>query len=398
MPRKATSLTLSEGDYDYLRSLIKQRTIQAQVVIRAHILLDRYNGTPIRTIAQIYDISPATVQLCIKKYVDGGTDSALFDDQRKGRPVEITDDAVAWIIDVACQRPADLGYSQELWTLKNLHQHIQTHAEEAGYSRLKTVTKPMIQKILRRSDIKPHKIKYYCEKRDPEFESKMHDVLLVYKQISMQFDENGKIIIPEDEPMVHTVSCDEKPGIQAIATTGDDLRPTIENGCVMRDAEYRRLGTLSLLAGIDLLTGEAIPYVSETHKSSDFIELLKKLDAKYPEGDVIRIVCDNHSAHKSKETRNYLATRPEGRFVFVFTPKHGSWLNMIESFFSKMTRQMLKGIRVESKEELERRIYLYFEEVNREPVVYHWTYKMEEVSVVEAVEAGVKSNENICAS
>ena len=156
MPRKATSLTLKDGDYDYLRSLIKQRTIQAQVVIRAHILLDRYNGIPIRSIASIYDISPATVQLCIKKYVNGGTDSALFDDQRKGRPVEITDDAVAWIIDLACQRPADLGYAQELWTLKNLHQHIQTHAVEGGYPRLQTITKPMVQKILRRSDIKPH--------------------------------------------------------------------------------------------------------------------------------------------------------------------------------------------------------------------------------------------------
>ena len=398
MPRKSTSLSLKEGDYEYLRTLIKQRTIQAQVVIRAHILLDRSNGIPIRTIAEIYDISPTTVRLCISKYVDGGTDRALFDDQRTGRPVEITDDAVAWIIDIACQRPAEIGYAQELWTLKNLHQHIRAHAVEAGFPRLETITKSMVQKILQRSDVKPHKIRYYCEKRDPDFETKMHDVLLVYKQVSMQFDEEGHLIIPEDEPMVHTVSCDEKPGIQAIATTGNDLRPTTENGCVMRDAEYKRLGTLSLLAGIDLLTGETIPHVSETHKSSDFIELLKKLDSKYPEGDVIRIVCDNHSAHKSKETRNYLATRPEGRFVFVFTPKHGSWLNMIESFFSKMTKQMLRGIRVESKEELEHRIYLYFEEINREPVVYHWTYKMDEISVSEANEAGVKSNEEICAS
>ena len=397
MGRKTSTLILQDGDYEYLRSLIKQRTIQAQVVIRAHILLDRSNGTGIRTIAQKYDISPATVQLCIKKYNKGGTGSALFDDPRKGRPVEITDDAVAWIIDIACQRPADLGYSQELWTLKNLHHHIQSHAAEAGYARLETITKPMVQKILKRSDVKPFKIKYYCEKRDPDFETKMHDVLVVYKQISMQFNEDGTITIPVDEPMVHTVSCDEKPGIQAIATTGEDLRPTPENGCVMRDAEYKRLGTLSLLAGIDLLTGEAIPHVSETHKSSDFIELLKKLDGRYPEGDIIRIVCDNHSAHKSKETRNYLATRPEGRFVFVFTPKHGSWLNMIESFFSKMTKQMLKGIRVKSKDELAHRIYLYFEEVNREPVVFHWTYKMDDISVAEAIEAGVKSNE-ICAS
>ena len=397
MPRKTTSLTLNDGDYEYLRSLIKQRTIQAQVVIRAHILLDRYNGVPIRSIAQIYDISPATVQLCVKKYLNGGTDSALFDDQRKGRPVEITDDAITWIIELACQRPADLGYAQELWTLKNLHQHIQNHAVEGGYPRLQTITKPTVQKILRRSDIKPHKIRYYCEKCDPEFDSKMHDVLVVYKQIGMQFDEDGNIYISTDEPMVYSVPCDEKPGILAIATTGDDLRPTAKTGCVMEDPEYKRLGTLSLLAGLDLLTGEATPYVSETHKSSGFIELLKKLDVRYREGDIIRIVCDNHSVHKSKETKNYLATRPEGRFVIVFTPKHGAWLNLIESFFSKMTKQMLRGICVKSKQELMDRIYLYFEEVNRDPVVYHWTYKMDEVSIYVATEAGVKSNE-VCVS
>lgn len=384
MPRNSATLILNDGDYEYLRSLIKQRTIQAQVVIRAHILLDKANGITVRDIARIYDLSTNTVRLCIDKYKEGGTDRALFDDQRKGRPVEITDDAIAWMIDIACQRPADLGYSQELWTLKNLHQHIQNNAEEAGYPRLKTMTRPMLQKTLKRSEIKPFKIKYYCEKRDPDFENKMHDVLVVYKQVSLQFDEEGRIIIPDDKPMVHTVSCDEKPGIQAIAATSDDLRPRHGNGCVWRDYEYKRPGTLSLIAGIDLLTGEAIPVVSESHKSSDFICLLKKLDERYPEGDVIRIICDNHSAHKSKEVRNYLATRPEERFVFVFTPTHGSWLNLIEGFFSKITKQMLKGIRVNSKEELANRIYLYFDEVNREPVVYRWTYKMEEISVEES--------------
>ena len=384
MPGNSATLILNDGDYEYLRSLIKQRTIQAQVVIRAHILLDKANGITVRDIARIYDLSTNTVRLCIDKYKEGGTDRALFDDQRKGRPVEITDDAIAWMIDIACQRPADLGYSQELWTLKNLHQHIQNNAEEAGYPRLKTMTRPMLQKILKRSEIKPFKIRYYCEKRDPDFENKMHDVLVVYKQVSLQFDEEGRIIIPDDKPVVHTVSCDEKPGIQAIAATSDDLRPRHGNGCVWRDYEYKRPGTLSLIAEIDLLTGEAIPVVSESHKSSDFICLLKKLDERYPEGDVIRIICDNHSAHKSKEVRNYLATRPEERFVFVFTPTHGSWLNLIEGFFSKITKQMLKGIRVNSKEELANRIYLYFDEVNREPVVYRWTYKMEEISVEEA--------------
>ena len=150
--------------------------------------------------------------------------------------------------------------------------------------------------------------------------------------------------------------------------------------CVWRgDYEYVRLGTLSLLAGLDLLTGEAIPLVSESHKSSDFIQFLKILDEKYPEGDTIRLILDNHSAHTSKETRLYLATLPEDRFVFVFTPTHASWLNIIKSFFNKMTKQMLKGIRVSSKDELSKRIYHYFNEINSDPIVYHWTYKMDEI-------------------
>ena len=380
----AYKIELTIEDSEYLQSLTRQRTIQAQVVDRAKMLLYKAQGMSNKDIADRLDVNINTVKLCLSKFKKGGISRALFDDPRSGRKVEITDDAVAWIIDIACQRPADLGYSQELWTLKNLHCHIQSHAEEAGYPRLASITKPMVQKILKRSAIKPFKIKYYCEKRDPDFETKMHDVLVVYKQVSMQFDEKGNIIIPEGEPMVHTISCDEKPGIQAIATTSEDLRPSEDNGCVCRDYEYKRLGTLSLLAGIDLLTGQAIPVVSETHKSSDFICLLKKFDELYPEGDVIRIICDNHSAHKSKEVQNYLATRPEGRFVFVFTPTHGSWLNLIESFFSKMTKQMLKGIRVKSKEELAERIYLYFDEVNADPVVYHWTYKLDEISVDEA--------------
>ena len=391
----AKAIILADDDYEYLQSLVRQRTIQAQVVDRAKMLIYKAQGCASQTIADRLDVNIKTVNLCLKKFKSSGIQAALFDEQRRGRPVEITDDAVAWIINIACQRPADLGYSQELWTLKNLHAHIRNNAQEAGFSRLATITKPMVQKILSRNELKPFKIKYYCEKRDPDFEQKMHDVLLVYKQVSLQFDENGDIMIPENEPMVHTVSCDEKPGIQAIATTGADLRPTTETGCVYRDAEYKRLGTLSLLAGIDLLTGIAVPVVSETHKSSDFITLLKKLDEMYPKGDIVRIVCDNHSAHKSKETRNYLSTLAEGRFVFVFTPKHGSWLNLVESFFSKMTKQMLKGIRVQSKQELEERIYLYFEEVNKEPVVYHWTYKLDEISQEEAVSAGIKSNEDV---
>lgn len=381
---KNTFLPLSDEDKKYLKSLSKTRTIQAQVVDRARILLYKADGVSFDDIAARLNISKRTVRLCISKFNTGGLDAALFDAKRSGRPAEVSDDAKAWIINLACQRPADLGYSQELWTLAKLHKHIQQHAQQAGFPRLTTITKAYVQKLLQDNQIKPFKIKYYCEKRDPDFESKMHEVLVVYKQVEMQFDENGNIIVPDDYKLTITVSYDEKPGIQAIVNTSKDLRPTGDNGEVYRDYEYKRLGTVSLLAGIDLLTGEAIPLVRDTHKSSDFIDFLKILDKKYPSQDTIRIILDNHSAHTSKETKRFLATMPKDRFAFVFTPKHGSWLNMIEGFFGKMTKQMLRGIRVNSKQELVDRIYQYFDEINKEPVVYHWKYKMDDIEETES--------------
>lgn len=380
MPANAYSITLSNEEQDYLKSLIKTRTVQAQIVDRARILLWKSEAKPDKIIADNLGVAVNTVRRCIDRYNAGGMNLALFDDERSGRPPEITGDAKAWVISIACQKPCDLGYAAELWTLAALHKHIQGHAGEAGYPRLKTVTKPWLQKYLKKMDIKPFKIKYYLEKKDPDFENKMHDVLMVYKQVEMQFDRNGDIIVPDGVRMTHTVSYDEKPGIQAVSNKYPDYNPTAENGFVRRDYEYVRLGTLSLLAGIDLLTGEAIPLVSESHKSSDFIQFLKILDEKYPEGDTIRLILDNHSAHTSKETRLYLATLPEDRFAFVFTPTHASWLNMIESFFSRMTKQMLKGMRVSSKQELSERIYRYFDEINADPIIYHWTYKMDEIN------------------
>ena len=387
MPALPYSITIPDEERTYLLTLIKARTIQSQIVDRARMLLWKSEGKTDKSIADGLGVSVNTVRRCVDRYLNSDINLAIFDDERSGRPVEITDDAKSWIVSVACQKPCDLGYSAELWTLAALHKHIQTHAEEAGYPRLKTVTKPWLQKFLKKMDLKPFKIKYYLERKDPDFDNKMHEVLLVYKQVEMQFDDNGEIIIPDDGHLTHTISYDEKPGIQAIDNKYPDHNPTAENGFVRRDYEYVRRGTLLLLAGIDLLTGEAIPLISKSHKSSDFIEFLKILDAKYPEGDTIQLILDNHSAHKSKETQQYLATLPEDRFVFVFTPTHASWLNMIESFFSKMTKQMLKGIRVSSTDELSERIYRYFDEINADPVVYHWTYKMDEIKPDEVMNA-----------
>ena len=385
MGRKSTTIALSNEDRDYLELQTRARTIQAQTVNRARILLLKAEGISIDDIADKVGMNRKSVMLCINKYLAGGIDNALFDAPGRGRNAEITDDEKAWIISIACQRPVDLGYAAETWTRALLTKHINKVAESAGHIRLSTVSQSKVRTILEEADIKPNKIRYYCEKRDPDFDQKMHNVLLVYKQLSFQFDENGQLLpFDAEEPEVHVLSYDEKPGIQAIATTSDDLRPDKDHSTIDRDYEYKRLGTVSLLAGIDLQTGEAIPLVRDKHSSKEYIEFLQLLDSKYPKGDKIRLVLDNLKVHTSDATRKYLATVP-GRFEFVFTPKHTSWLNLVEGFFSKMTRQMLKGIRVKTKEELVERIYQYFVEVNAEPVVYHWKYKLEEIDPDEDV-------------
>lgn len=385
MGRKIATITLTDEERTYLETQTRARTIQAQTVTRARILLLRADGTSINDIAEKVGINRCSVMLCLNKYKDGGIENALFDAPGRGRNAEITDDEKAWIINIACQKPIDFGYAAETWTYAKLTSHINKNAEAAGYTRLSTIHKSTVHSILDEAEIKPFRIRYYCENRDPDFDSKMHNVLLVYKQLSMQFDKNGHLIPWEEgQEVVHVLSYDEKPGIQAIATTSEDLLPDGNHSTVSRDYEYKRLGTLSLLAGIDLQTGEAIPLVSETHNSRDYIEFLKILDNKYPEGDKIRIVLDNLKVHTSEETRKYLATVP-GRFEFVFTPKHGSWLNIVEGFFSKMTKQMLRGIRVKSKAELADRIYLYFDEINTDPVVFHWKYNLDDIDVSEEV-------------
>lgn len=376
---KAQPLNLTDADRIYLESMTRARTMQAQIVSRAKILLLKASGESVDNIADKLDINRNSVLLCLKKYQEGGVENAMSDAPGRGRNPEISDDEKAWIIDVACRKPTDYGYAAETWTQSRLTEHIQDTSESAGYTRLSTISKSSIQRILDEADIKPFKIRYYCEKRDPDFEQKMHEVLVVYKQVELQFDEHGNLKPFLSQPL-HTISYDEKPGIQVLSTTSADRRPVKGNGVIQRDYEYVRKGTISLLTGIDLLTGEAIPYISDTHKSSDFIVFLKMLDEKYPKDDKIRLILDNHSAHTSKETRLYLATMP-GRFEFVFTPKHGSWLNLVEGFFSKLTRQMLKGIRVADKDELIMRIYKYFDEINEFPVIYHWKYHMDQIDL-----------------
>lgn len=362
-------LVLSDDNRKLLTEISGSRTAPAREVVRAKILLQYANGIEISSIKRNVGISRPAIYKCIDKALAAGAKAGLKDAYHSPKEPEILDAAKAWVVNLACTKPKDHGLAAELWTMSALAHYVSHHATEAGFPRLASAVKATVWRILNEHDIKPHRIRYYLEKRDPEFAQKMREVLMVYQDVSLfpagATDENRPVPI-------YSVSVDEKPGVQAIGLTAPDLPPVPgKESSVARDYEYVRHGTLSILAALDLHTGEIIANVEPRHRSCEFIDLLKRLDSHYPEEAIIRVVLDNHSAHISKETMRYLATRP-GRFEYVHTPKHGSWLNLVECAFSKMARSFLRHIRVTSKEELKERILKGIAEINESPVPFRW--------------------------
>lgn len=370
-------LALMESDRVELERLAGSRTAARREVERAQILLRYANGQTVTEIHQELHVSRPTIYKCIDKALAAGAQAGLKDRYHRPREPMIGEPEKAWVTNLACQKPTALGMAAELWTLSALARYAREHAPPAGFPALARAGKATIWRILQEREIQPHRIQYYLERRDPDFEEKMREVLMVYQEVALQHAG-----APEAPPSsLITVSLDEKPGVQAIANTAADLPPQPGRHAAWgRDHEYIRHGTVSILAALDLHDGHIIAQVHERHRSREYIELLKELDARYPPECTIRIVLDNHSSHISKETMAYLATRPN-RFVYVHTPKHGSWLNLIEIAFSRMARTFLRRIRVGSKEELKQRILQGVDEMNAAPVIMRWKkYDLELVS------------------
>ena len=365
--KKRSNLICTENEIKQLIKISKSKTEEMRKVQRAKIFLLYMENTPVAKIAKKVGLSRESIYANIDKALAFGPIAGLADLSGRGVRAIISDEDKAWVIHVACSSPKDYGYAYEVWTYSQLVNHIKKNCEEKGYPRLKNAGKSLIHGILDKAGLKPHKITYYLERRDEQFEEKMAQVLAVYKEIQLI-----NISEDEDEKSAYlrkytTVSYDEKPGIQAIKNIAAQLLPVPgKYKTIGRDYEYKRLGTVTLLAGIDLHDGTIIPMVENRHRSSEFVKYLKKLIDHYPSDWKIRVILDNHSAHRSKETMKFLDT-VTGKFEFVFTPTHGSWLNMVEMFFSKIARSFLRHIRVDSKEELRQRIYQGIEEINQDP-------------------------------
>src|SRR6202011_4098212 len=241
-PRKRNALQFSEEERRRLASISKSRAEEKRRTLRAAILLDSLSGQSDEAIARQRHVSRGTVVLCIRKCLEFGMDAALGELPRPGKPRQLPDDAIAWVLHCACQKPKELGYSYELWTYSVLQKHVRKHCVEAGHPSLIALSRSKLHRILRQGEVRPHTVRYYVERRDPEFERKMVEVLHVYKEVEIV--NLGLLEGTLKEPAVVTISYDENPGIQALAPTTPDRPPNPNKfASHLRDYEYKRLGT-----------------------------------------------------------------------------------------------------------------------------------------------------------
>ena len=255
MARASThpKLVLTDEEKKHLDQLRQSKTASFRDVQRAQVVWRYYAGETVSQIALALNLTRKSVLKWIDKALQIGVIVGVKDTSHKPREAVITDDAKAWVVNLACSKPKDFGYAAELWTRSALARHVRLHAVQAGYPALAKAAKATVQRILDAQTLQPHKVKYYMERRDPDFLAKMKNVLLVYQEVALNNEavQNGA-----PHPIVITVSVDEKPGVQAIGNTSPDLPPVAGKYSTMaRDSEYIRFGTWSILAGLDLHDG-----------------------------------------------------------------------------------------------------------------------------------------------
>jgi transposase len=257
--RRMVKLTIKKADLAQLASIARSRTEPAGRVERARILLAYRKDPSFYAVGQALGLHAQTVQRCIERAKAEGALAALDERPRPGKEPTITVEAKTWVVALACRKAKELGYPHEVWTTRLLARHAREHGPAQGHACLSGLVQGTVCKILDAQEVKPHKVRYYLERRDPEFKAKMAQVLCVYRKVNILKKAAAAATKKNKKPSkaVTVISYDEKPGIQAIATTAPDLPP--EPGVhptFTREFEYKRHGTVSLLAGIDLITGK----------------------------------------------------------------------------------------------------------------------------------------------
>ena len=336
---------ISSEDREQLERLARSRAGERRLVERARIVLLAGEGHPASEIAERVGCAERTVKLWRSRYERDGPDG-LRDRPKTGRPLTHGAEARARLIALACTRPPDTaeGVRRGRWTHAEL-------AEQVGMS------PSQAHVILRAADLRPHLTEQWVmSELGPDFDAQAAEVCGLY------LDPPANAIV---------ISVDEKTSIAAREPARPDTLPA-PGRPARRDSEYVRNGTTNLFAALRVHSGEVSGMTAPTRNRWDFIAFLEQLESEVPAGQPIVAILDNLSTHKTREVDAWLAEHPH--WQLVFTPKHASWLNQVEIFFSILTRRLLKHGQFSDPDDLATQMLAFVEHHNLTAQPFAWTY------------------------
>ena len=343
--RIAPQIELSEEERETLMKWSRGRSTPTRIVQRAKIVLLAADGLENKDIAATLGVTERTAGRWRRRFFDGRAKALEKDLPRGGRHATQREKYESIIIKkVQEEKPEDASH----WTTRAL-------AEAVG------VSQNLVFRVLRANNLKPHLVKTFKISNDPNFEEKLCDVVGLY-------------LNPPEHALV--LSADEKTSIQALDRTQPEL-PIKKGRCGTMTHDYKRNGTTTLFAAIDMAEGKVISTCMDKHRHQEWIKFLNLIDRETPAELDIHLIVDNYTTHKHQKVKNWL--KRHKRFHLHFTPTSSSWLNVIEGFFAKLTQKRLRRGVFKSVAQLKQAIADFISAHNQNPKPFVWTATAEKI-------------------
>ena len=345
MSRKPRALTLNSSQQQQVQQWLSAHGTPQQVALRCRIVLAAAEGQAESAIARELGINRKTVTLWRARFAEAGLESLWEIAPGRGRKPTYGPEKIKAIVDATLQtKPAGMTH----WSCRQM-------AMTQG------VSKSTVSNIWRSHNVKPHRVKRFKLSRDPRFLEKLTDVVGLY-------------LNPPQQAMVLCV--DEKSQIQALDRTQPGL-PWKKGRCGTMTHDYKRHGTTTLFAALEVLEGRVIGQCFERHRHQEFLRFLRRLDQEFPGPLPLHLVMDNYGTHQHSKVRDWLQRHP--RFVCHFVPTSSSWLNLIERWFAELTTKRVRRDSFHSVEDLEKAITEFLAVWNEHPQPFVWTATVESI-------------------